>query len=250
MPVMTRSTLALLVTASALCGVLVTQTMVQQQTDEQVMLMAQQLVRESQQQVASGFADSGLAPVSVRVSQDVSDLGKKDLPPSPTPPALSPAPPPPPPPPPSPAAKNFFKGKELPPGVECNENGICRNVGLGGAKSRETDSTAPLDADSAAAASAPPPPPPPLPPPPPPPPPPSKFDLPPPPPPTPGALRGAGHHPEAAQCDLKNKDGPEHGVIFVSDPKAKALFKDDASYNLATSEKTGAASSLAKRSWY
>ena len=62
------------------------------------------------------------------------------------------------------------------------------------------------------------------------------------PPPTPGALRG--NHPEAAQCDLKNKDGPETGVVFVDDPKAKALFKDDASYNLATSERTGAASSL------
>jgi hypothetical protein len=66
--------------------------------------------------------------------------------------------------------------------------------------------------------------------------------LPPPPPPTPGALRGPGNHPEAALCDLKNKNGPENGVIFVNDPKAKALFKDDASYNTATSEKTGATS--------
>jgi hypothetical protein len=58
-------------------------------------------------------------------------------------------------------------------------------------------------------------------------------------------LRGT-EHPEAAQCDLKNKDGPENGVVFVNDPKARALFKDDASYNLATSEKTGAVSSLGK----
>jgi hypothetical protein len=63
--------------------------------------------------------------------------------------------------------------------------------------------------------------------------------LPPPPPPTSTALRGDGNHPEAAQCDLKNKDGPEAGVIFVNDPKAKALFKDDDSYGVATRAKTG-----------
>lgn len=251
MPVMTRSSLALLVTASVLCGMLVAQTMVQQQTDEQVMLAAHQLVRESQQQLASGYPtgqistppDSGLASTSVFAP----DVVKKDPPtplPSSTPPVLDlPAPPSPPalPPPPTPA-KNTFKGKALPPGVECNENGICRNVGLSGPKSRETDNTALPDEGATAAASAlPPPPPAPAPPS-------SNFDLPPPPPNTAGALRGAGNHPEAAQCDLKNKDGPENGVIFVDDPRAKALFKDDDSYNLATSEKTGATSSLAKSS--
>ncbi len=243
MPVMTRTNLALLVASSVLCGVLVTQTMMQQQTDEQIMLAAQQLVYESQQ--ASGFAtgqsntppDGGLVPTSVPVP----DFGRQEL----APPLLSPVPPdlslPPPPPPPQPPAKNFFKGKELPSGVECDENGICRHVGEVAPISRAGDSTAPPDVYVTEAASAAPP----LPTPPPPTPRQSRFDLPPPPPPTPGALRGTDH-PEAAQCDLKNKDGPENGVVFVNDPKARALFKDDASYNLATSEKTGAVSSLGK----
>ena len=225
MPVLTRSTLALVVVAAMLGGALVAQTMVQQQTDAQVMLAAQQLVRESQQTVTrqtDGPPDSG--PVTTTVYAP--GLEKKEVAP------------PPPPPPPTPLPKGFseefsstYNGKALPPGVLCNERGICRNVGVG--PSLATESSVDAAASTPETPPAPPPPPPPRP---------STFDLPPPPPPTPGALRGPGNHPEAALCDLKNKNGPENGVIFVNDPKAKALFKDDASYNTATSEKTGATS--------
>lgn len=237
MPVMTRTSLALLVLGSLLCGGLVAQISMQQATDEQVLRVAQQLVRDSAQ--AAGQVGGPLAGGLASTTTPAPELEKKEsvsalLPPTPPPPT------------PAPASSNQlkqFRGKDLPPGVECNENGLCRNVGIRGAsKTRDdgTDTTAQVAGKGSKRADALPP----LPPPPPPPHLPSTYGLPPPPPPTPGALRGAGDHPESVHCDLKNKGGPENGVIFVDDPNAKALFKDDASYNIATSEKTGIASSI------
>jgi len=47
-----------------------------------------------------------------------------------------------------------------------------------------------------------------------------------------------GNHAEAEGCNLKNSDGPEKGVVFVSDPAAEALFVDAAAYRRAQTQRT------------
>lgn len=120
----------------------------------------------------------------------------------------------------------MYKGKELPPGVECNEKGICRNFGILGPGKEVGDMNAPPPPTPSATAPSPPPAS-------------SSFDLPPPPPPSAATIRGAGDHPEADLCNLKNSDGPEQGVIFVNDPRAKDLFVSEEKYALAQRSKTG-----------